>query len=268
MLSLSLNPPVHATSAGLFISPGHGIHPDRTIPTYELIFIKRGRLSLEEEGQRFDLQAGQTLVLWPNRHHRGVESYKRDLSFYWIHFSHAPTRAAGTNIKVPQIATMQRPDRMAELFHRFLSEQEEFHVSNLEGHMLLTLMLLEIHRSQNRPPAPTTSGILARADNYISENFHRNIGAGDVAAALRLNADYLGRVYHKSSGLTVTQAIHRRQVREALSLLRDTTLNVDEIARSCGFQDTRYFRRIFSRYQGVPPLRYRNFHTRVSINTR
>ena len=269
MLNLSLTSPVRAETAGLFISPGHGIHPDRSIQTYELIFVNRGRLAMEENGQRFDLQPGQTLILWPDRHHRGVEPYKRDLSFYWIHFSLAPTQGTPeTKITISQMATLERPDRMAELFHRFLSEQEEGHVSPREGHLLLSLMLLEVHRSHHRPFAPSTSGILARADNYISENFHRNIGAGDVAQFLRLNPDYLGRIYHHARGLTLTQTIHRRQVREALALLRDTTLNVDEIARSCGFQDPRYFRRIFSRYQGVSPIRYRNFHTRIHINTR
>lgn len=269
MLNLSLTATVRAETAGLFISPGHGIHPDRVIQTYELIFVKRGNLAMEESGQRFDLQPGQTLILWPDRHHRGVEPYKRDLSFYWIHFSLVPTReSSGTKITIPQTATLVRPDRMAELFHRFLSEQEEGHVSPYEGDLLLSLMLLEVNRSHHRPVAPLTSGLLARADNYISESFHRNIGAGDVARSLRLNPDYLGRIYHQARGHTLTQAIHRRQIREALTLLRETTLNVDEIASASGFQDPRYFRRIFSRYQGVSPIRYRNFHTRIHINTR
>ena len=269
MLNLSLSAPVRAENAGLFISPGHGIHPDRTIRSYELIFVKRGTLALEEDRRRFDLQPGQTLILWPDRHHRGVEPYARDLSFYWIHFSLAPARrASGKKIAIPQSSALERPDRMAELFHRFLGEQEEGHVSPQEGNLLLSLMLLEVGRSRERPFGPSTSGILARADNYISENFHRNIGAGDVARSLRLNPDYLGRIYRHARGQTLTQAIHRRQIREALALLRDTALNVDEIASASGFQDPRYFRRIFSRYQGVSPVRYRNFHTRIHINTR
>ena len=89
-----------------------------------------------------------------------------------------------------------------------------------------------------------------------------------MARSLCLNPDYLGRIYRHARGHTLTQAIHRRQVREALALLRDTALNVDEIARASGYQDPRYFRRIFSRYQGVSPIRYRNFHTRIHINTR
>ena len=269
MLNFGLNSPVHAAGAGLFISPGYGIHPDRKIPTYELIFVKRGKLVMEEDGNRFDLQAGQTLLLWPDRRHRGVEAYKRDLSFYWIHFRLVPTEGQDeSRVTIPQTATLGRPDRMTELFHRFLSEQDEGHVLPDEGNLLLSLMLLEVNRSQQCSDVAESSGIVARVDNYISENFHRNIGAGDVAQALRLNSDYVGRIYHRASGKTVTQAIPRRQIREALGLLRDTTLNVDEIACSCGFQDPRYFRRIFARDQGVSPLRYRSFHTRIHINSR
>ncbi|MFB9995012.1 AraC family ligand binding domain-containing protein [Deinococcus oregonensis] len=56
------------------------MHPDRVIQTYELIFVKEGVLSLEEAGREFDLQAGETLLLWPGRRHRGVRPFAPGLS--------------------------------------------------------------------------------------------------------------------------------------------------------------------------------------------
>lgn len=267
MLNLSLPSLVNAENAGLFISPGRGIHPDRIISTYELIFVRKGRLFMEENGQPLELHAGQTLILWPDRRHRGTATYERDLSFFWIHFR-VRTQRGGEKITLPQLATSNRPDYMAELFHRFLSEQEREDFLRQEGDLLLSLMLLEVSRAKDLPSISSATVITDRVTNYIAENFHQGIGAGEIARALRLNPDYLGRIYHRACGHTLTEAIHHRQVREALSLLRETTLNVDEIARACGFFDTRYFRRIFARYQGVSPLRYRRFYTRIHINTR
>ncbi len=83
-----------------------------------------------------------------------------------------------------------------------------------------------------------------------------------------MNPDYLGRTFHQVHGLTLTEAIHRRKIAEARSLLRETSLNIEEISQACGFADSRYFRRLFTRHQGVSPLRYRQFHTRIRINTR
>ncbi len=46
-----------------------GCHPSRTIDNFELIFVRQGRLMMGEEDQRFEIAAGQTLILWPGRRH-------------------------------------------------------------------------------------------------------------------------------------------------------------------------------------------------------
>jgi len=89
-LVLHLQPPLTACNAGLFISRGYGIHPDRVIDSYELIFVRKGRLDMQEHGRAFVIESGQTLVLWPGLRYGGTRPYPHDLSFYWIHFRIAP----------------------------------------------------------------------------------------------------------------------------------------------------------------------------------
>lgn len=268
MLPLNIVPEVHAENAGLFVSPGFGIHPSRVIESFELIVVHQGRLHIEEAGVPFHLDAGQTLILWPGRPHCGILPYDRDLSFYWIHFHVSPRSRRPSTVLLPQVSTPARPERLAELFHQFLNEQENGTLLAPEGDLLLALMLLEVNRVQPEPMGAKASGVASLAANYISENFHAGIGAGDVARALQLHPDYLGRIFHRAYGHTLTEAIHRRQVREARMLLRDSRLNIDEIARSCGFSDARYFRRIFFRISGLNPLEYRRQQRRIYINIR
>jgi hypothetical protein len=40
---------LRAHNGGLFVSPGHGTHPDRVLDCYELIFVRQGTLSLWEQ---------------------------------------------------------------------------------------------------------------------------------------------------------------------------------------------------------------------------
>src|ERR1700726_2380732 len=75
-----------ACNAGLFVSPAHGIHPERVIDSYELILVRTGTLVLGEEATVFALEQGDTLILWPGRVHRGVAPYAANTSFYWVHF--------------------------------------------------------------------------------------------------------------------------------------------------------------------------------------
>ena len=59
-----------AANAGLFSARGAGIHPDRIIDSYELIFVRSGGLAMEEAGRALRVQPNQTLLLWPGRRHR------------------------------------------------------------------------------------------------------------------------------------------------------------------------------------------------------
>lgn len=256
--------PVRAENAGFFVSPGHGIHPDRVISSHELILVRRGKLVLQEENRRLEAGPGSVLLLWPGRRHRGIEEYQPDLAFYWIHFHLRKGRGRGA-FRLPQLSTPRYPDRLFEIFHRIMGGQDSGAFLQHEADLLLTLLLVEA--TQAGLPAPR-SGTVARAEAYISENFHRAIGMGDVARALQLNPDYLGRVFQRTHGHTVTEAIHRRRMREARSLLRETSLNVGQVAAASGFADARYFRRIFTRHQGTSPRRYRQLHARTHVNTR
>jgi len=267
MLTLSFSSPVQVENGGLFISPGFGHHPNRVIASHELIFVRSGRLVLIEEGRRLELGAGQSLILFPGRRHRSGEDYRKGLSFYWIHFKPAQQRGLSDSFCIPQIATVERPERMIEIFHHFLGEQEAGSLNPKQANLLLLLLLTEAARERKRNGAMLSTGPAARAAVIIARDFRKSLRPLDVARELRMNPDYLGRIFRRAFGHTLTEAIHREQIREARTLLRDNSHNVEEVARACGFADSRYFRRLFRRHQGISPLRYRNLHTRLHITT-
>jgi len=105
------------------------------------------------------------------------------------------------------------------------------------------------------------------AHTYIRMNFDRPITASKIAAALGYNTDYLGRIYHRLYGCTLTESIHRRRIEKACEWLLDTNLTIAQIASRCGFSDTDYFRRIFRRIMQIAPGDYRTEFSRMHINT-
>ena len=74
------------------------------------------------------------------------------------------------------------------------------------------LMLIEVAQShEEKPSSPDDINVVATwAHTYIRINYDRPITASKVAQALGYNADYLGRIYRKVYGCTLTEAIHSR----------------------------------------------------------
>jgi AraC-like DNA-binding protein len=104
-------------------------------------------------------------------------------------------------------------------------------------------------------------------ERFISSNVNRRLSTARIAAELRYNPDYLGRVYRSSKGHSITDAIHRRKVKEARALLGDNELTVLEIADACGFRDVGYFRRVFKGLAGMTPTQFRQLYSHSHINT-
>ncbi len=255
-------------NAGLFKSPGYGIHPDRTIDSYELIFVRSGTLELEEEGRIFRIHKGESLLLWPGKRHRGLNEYLSGLAFYWAHFKLDNPQLTGREITVEQHTRPQRPERILELYHRLLDEKEMASPDQPEAaSMWIVMLLLETQRRDvTLPNANSTSALADKADHYITMRFDQGIHAGDVADALSCNRDYLARLYRAAYGCTISQSIHRRQLKKAAQLLRESILGIEEIATECGFNEVRYFRKLFAEQQGISARDYRKLHTRMHIN--
>jgi len=260
---------VEAHNGGLFVSRGRGIHPDRVIDSHELIFVREGVLGIQEEERRFKVGAGQTLLLWPGRRHRGTEPYAPGLSFYWVHFAINDGDAAGVTLDVPDHATVSRPDHLAELFRRFLDDQEAGRLRPVQAGLLLMLMLCEVsHSDAAGPSVEKNAAVLAgRADAYLHTHFHTQISTSSLARELGCNPDYLGRVFRSVYGRTPTEAIHWRRLRHARRMLLESDRNVEEISRACGFGDVRYFRRLFKRQEGMTPLAFRHLYAQMHVNT-
>ncbi len=270
---LELNPrlPVQAHNGGLFISRGQGAHPDRVIGSWELIFVREGILRVEEEEERFEVGAGESLLLRPRRRHRGTGEYPPDLSFYWIHFAVRDGEVffPESSITLPRHTSVARPNHLTELFRRFLDDQEAGRSEPMSASLLLMLMLCEI--SDSRPVEKVVkenAAVLAqRAEAHIRTHFHTPISTSVLASELGCNPDYLGRVFRKVYGLTPTEFMHRRRVRHARRMLIESDLNVEEISRACGFKDVGYFRRLFKRHEGMTPLAFRRLYAQMHVNT-
>jgi AraC-like DNA-binding protein len=277
-LCLRLYSPVKAKNAGLFIARGTAMHPTRVIDSHELIFVKHGELDMWEESRVFHLEAGQTLHLWPRRLHGSTRPMPLGLKFYWIHFEVEEAQIqreqdlqdhAYPIIQVPQLNHLAQPERLERLYRTFLEDQETGVLQPYSANLLTMLMLFEVAQTFDEKPAdPDSTNVVATwAHTYIRINYDRPITTSKVAEALGYNADYLGRIYRKLYGCTLTEAIHRRRINAACDLLLDSAMTVEQIAQKCGFPDPDYFRRVFRHYMQISPGDYRREFSRLHVNT-
>ena len=248
---------------------------DRHMGCFDLLFVRRGFLPIQEEAQAFQVVAGQTLLLWPHRHHWGTGKFSDDMILYWLHFNVAhsiqlssPTQfQIEEKVDVPQYTTVARPDVLEALFRRFLDDQATGYLQPHDASLLVNLMLCEIARPPLDQVGNRQKAVLAgRALEYIRAHLHLPLTASFVAERLGYQSDYLNRVFQQTYHHTLTQEIHLSRMGYARYLLLHSSQSIKEIALSCGFSDANYFARLFKRYEGVTAANFRRLHAQAEVN--
>ncbi len=271
MLELSITLPIKVQNGGFFISRGVGRHPARKLDSWEIIFVEKGTLTIQEEGTVFEVNAGESLLLWPHRRHKGVEDFPADLRFYWLHFEveeQSSASAWSTLLSVQQHGKTGDPQAMIALFRQFMSEQEKLQRSlALEFILLLILQQLSLAAGQELPPDEAGVNLAWKARQLIRTQFHLPLSTSSLARELHCNADYLGRVFRRVFHLTLTEAIHRQRVRAAEKLLLNDAVSLKEVATRCGFNDVGYFRQIFRKHTGLTPAVWKRRYCKEHINS-
>lgn len=93
---------------------------------------------------------------------------------------------------------------------------------------------------------------------FIKKKYSENITLEDMAATANLSPKYFCRLFKDTTGRSPIEYLNWFRVNMACTCLRDSQDKLSDIAYNCGFNDFSYFIKIFRRYKGITPLKYRN----------
>ena len=82
--------------------------------------------------------------------------------------------------------------------------------------------------------------------------------ASDFANRLGVHINHLNKVLKETTGKSTTEIINGRIAEEAKILLKQTQLNVSEIAFALGFDEVSHFSNFFKKHTAYSLLQYRN----------
>ena len=108
------------------------------------------------------------------------------------------------------------------------------------------------------PSMKTYIDLLERVDRLIEERISDALfGVKELAEAVAYTSTYIGRLYRRYRGVTLSESMLRARMERARALLAGTDLPINQVAEQSGFADATYFYRAFKKANGVTPNVYR-----------
>jgi YesN/AraC family two-component response regulator len=121
-------------------------------------------------------------------------------------------------------------------------------------------LLLSIS-SMLQPNSGNEKRIIAKVRSYIEEHRGINISLTDCADHVGLNPAYLSHLYKQNTGENFLAYITGIRMNKAVDLLiHDPDMRIYEIANYIGYNDVKYFNRVFQRIFSMSPGEYRETH--------
>lgn len=258
-------------------------------PYHEIVLVLRGDLTVEVNGEIFQVRQGELLHIGPQITRR-LKIYPHiPLSLLLISFSicdGSPRRGdikpewieeertllallnkSGCHIQPYGTVLLEQVNRLC----RFL-EENRTGVASLLPNMLSALVLnclQDLGQLQSRPSvALQGSTVLANKitalNEYIQLHYAEPITIEQAAKALNYSSRHLQRLISEYHSVSFSDYLLQFRVGRAKSLLGLTTESVDRIAEQCGFRSLRVFERNFRRLVGMTPTAFRNKYSVIN----
>lgn len=104
---------------------------------------------------------------------------------------------------------------------------------------------------------PGEHGVIARATEYMRENYQKDISLDSVAEYVNVSPYYFSRLFKEGTGTNFTDYLTTLRIERARELLADPERSIKEIAIETGYSNANYFSRIFKKWTGMTPSELR-----------
>ncbi|MCD8217889.1 MAG: response regulator [Clostridiales bacterium] len=118
---------------------------------------------------------------------------------------------------------------------------------------------VDAEQSENEAaPREQELPLVTAAREYIKEHYTEKISLTEVAEKLGISGGYLSTLFNQNMHCGFVDYLNEIRIDHACSYLEQNYLKNYEIAHKVGFQDEKYFTKVFKKIRGVTPKEYRN----------
>ncbi|CAM3826632.1 response regulator [Cohnella lubricantis] len=103
---------------------------------------------------------------------------------------------------------------------------------------------------------------IEKAIEYIRSHYAEDISLEDLARHVGMSGSYFSSFFKQETGDNFVEYLTRLRIDKAKTLMMDADLRLYEISQLVGYQDVKYFSRLFKRHVGATPAEYRQFFYR------
>lgn len=96
-----------------------------------------------------------------------------------------------------------------------------------------------------------------KAKRYVDEHFDEHLVSSELASQFNLSRSYFSICFGKIVGVPFNEYLRNVRIERAKEYLGKTSKSISEVANIVGYEDEKYFSKVFKKIEGISPVEYR-----------
>lgn len=260
---------------GQLISKENFLHMKRKINENVLIFVQQGKLYINSNNKNFEISENQFIFLKAEEEHFGYRESPGELKYFWVHFKDELQELGEEEVPFqqdldyffPETGTIYNSSRLILLFRQMMDfSLEEWNQNKKILNFSLSIFVMEFSKEANSTHKKTNknNSIINDICNWLKLNFQNDFSLEELSSNFNLQSNYLSKIFKTTMKKSIIQYTTELRIQAAKNLLPN--FSVKETAYSCGFQDEKYFMKVFKKNEGITPTEYKQAFSLQNIN--
>jgi len=236
-------------------------------PWFEFNYVSSGAVYTTIEGTEFLIEKGQFYIIPPGKthSHRNYNNMGDDgFCLRW--------QLSKIEIDVPHIGIADDIINTLSTPHTRATDMDiENYIANDKNNTVYMQSLLihiisdiysDYNTNENTEAIANSKNdrLVNQALIYMSQYYHLDTSAKDIATSLNISYRHLARVFKNATGIPLIKKLNDIRINEAKRMLIETDDSINEIATAVGFENEFYFSNIFKKYSLISPSKFRNLN--------
>ncbi|GAK40182.1 helix-turn-helix domain-containing protein [Paenibacillus urinalis] len=103
--------------------------------------------------------------------------------------------------------------------------------------------------------------LTAQVTSYIEENYQdMNLNVNSIGEHFELKGSYLSKLFRMHTGEGLLDCIHKYRIEQAKQMMTAKQDSINEISKHVGYNDAATFIRVFKKYEGITPGKYKELY--------
>ena len=239
---------------------------------YKLHYVHSGRGILKVEDTIYHLSKGEGFLICPNVLVSYTAISEDPWNYSWVAFNGVNAEAylnrANLSVNKPIFRCIEE-DRINNCFQDIFDSikyEKSMDIKSLSSfYDLLSILIEETNLiTTDNSSTKHQETYIKQAIEFIDTNYSRKVSIEEIASYVGINRKYLSQLFSDILNISPQNYLINFRLQKACDLLTSTSLSINEISNSIGYNDQFLFSKIFKKYKGVSPKGYRDTSLKCS----